>query len=148
MGIEPSTTKPLLLGLRPRRQDDPRNVPLQGTASGSRIEKLSGVAPGELLSVYDTVNLFYRFEDRVVDTARLKSAIENRVVVCLGAEAHRAAVACGCALVCVRIPHPSGLNRAWNDPQTTINAARVLEFSKLLCTNLAATVYSCHHERY
>jgi uracil-DNA glycosylase len=142
-------TRPLLLGEAPARDGDPARPLARRPAR--RVCALLGWDDGpdpyaRLLSAFDVLNAIERREDaypwsapRARDRWRRWVADRGpdapRVVVCLG---RRAAAAVGhdgdwyewrslAARDVALVPHPSGLNHAWNDPATGGRVRAVLE---------------------
>jgi uracil-DNA glycosylase len=146
-------TRALLIGEAPSATSDP-TAPLSGR-TGARIEHFAGLAPGALASHFDLLNLLDRFPGRdgkgtlwPVDLAR-ESA--KRIAIALEGDGRpsraiflgkRVAAAFGerrlqpCrwaerrfggrVVEVALLPHPSGVNRWFNDPKNVKLASEFL----------------------
>lgn len=140
----------LLIGQAPGRTADPDAVALISKTGRCRLAELAGIPANEFLELIETRNIFSEYTgtrpptragkksrgdqfDRVQAMANAAQLpIEGRRVVFMGRAVARAfghtrvtyfeplpntrAQAAWCA------PHPSGLNRWWNDPQHRADA--------------------------
>lgn len=137
--------RPLIIGEAPARTGDPRR-PLLGR-SGSRLAKLCGLDLQDYARRFARANVLEQWPGRLtkgdafdLPTARLRACVlrrrfvGGRLVVLLG---RRTALAFGlrcaylqpervaCANVVV-LPHPSGINRWWNEPENVRRASSFL----------------------
>lgn len=142
---------PLIIGQAPARRMDGRDVPAFSSASGARLAKLAGVgdAGADLQGHFETMNLVSRYRGKQgkgdkfdVTAAKLMAAEilvwleaqQPRVVLLMGRGVGRAF---GCENAeylrpwlwdqhtFVLFPHPSGVNRWWNE-QWNVSAAQKL----------------------
>jgi uracil-DNA glycosylase len=137
--------RPLIIGEAPARTGDPRR-PLMGR-SGSRLAALCGLDLQDYARTFARANVLERWPGKLgkgdafdLPTARLRAAllrrrfVGGRLVVLLGLRTARAfglpaayltpaRVACANVVV---LPHPSGINRWWNDPENVRRATRFL----------------------
>lgn len=107
--------------------------PLPEHASGGRLARILGLSRGEYLRTFDRCNLCaveWRLPEARERARQLVA--ENRVMVLLGAKVARAFggeyepfTRSGVGSAVYVLPHPSGLNRAWNEPGA-VERARAL----------------------
>ncbi len=144
--------RPLLIGQAPCRTGDP-SKPLTG-AAGRRIAALMGLTSFGYLRRFDRVNVFDRFPGRKgkgdefpLDAARFRAfAISSSYtidgarpfVLFFGRKTGQAfyfrepylvwgtSALFGTSTRCAVVPHPSGINRWWNDPANVRRARRFL----------------------
>lgn len=136
--------KPILVGQAPSRGAD--DVPPFGGRSGKRIAAMAGVDHARLLDVFDAVNLLERWpgprgkgdlfplREARRRAAILTSMLTGRTVVLVGQGVARAfgqdstplsRLSGGlCGFV---VPHPSGLNRWYNDASNVSAASAMLK---------------------
>lgn len=137
--------RPLIIGEAPARTGDPRK-PLLGRC-GNRLARLSGLDLQDYARRFARANVLEQWPGKLdkgdafdLPAARARAAIlrrrfrGGRLVVLLG---HRTALAFGlrsaylqrhrvsCANVVV-LPHPSGINRWWNEPENVRRASSFL----------------------
>ena len=136
--------KPLVVGQAPSRATDGR-PPFSGR-TGANLASLLGVPHRELLRLVDVVNLLPRWpgkagrgdrfpiaEARAAAAMLLAVAPHDRIVA-VGANVARALDIDGEGLRTVSngrraflvVPHPSGLNRWFNEPENVAEASRAL----------------------
>lgn len=136
--------RPLLVGQAPGPRTDPRE-PLSGRC-GARLAALCGMEPGEFMAAFERINLIDRhpgaaakgdlFPAGPARRAAVKMLVggkmSGRKVVMLGGNVSRAFCVDGCtplvwfwtgAVHFAICPHPSGVNRWWNEPRN-VRAAR------------------------
>lgn len=132
--------KPLIVGeLNPfGGRDYFALFPLPRTSSGGRLAGILGLSPESYLETFDRANLCRgAWSARVARDAAATLAEQDRpafillgkrVCEAFGEEYHPFTVgdAPGGSRFAV-LPHPSGLNRAWNDPSATERARRTVE---------------------
>lgn len=135
----------LIIGEAPARTGDPRR-PLLGR-SGGRLAALCGLELQDYRRAFARANVLERWPGRLakgdafdLPAARQRAAllrrrfVGGRLVVLLGRRTARAfgldsayflpqRVACANVVV---LPHPSGVNRWWNEPKNLARAARFL----------------------
>lgn len=146
----------LLVGEAPARQ---RNRRALDGGSGDRLARMAGMEDrAELLRTFDAVNLLGRWpgakgKGTSWDAARARRAAVRAplrgVCVLLGA---RVAAAYGLAdlgvfqwaklprALAVVVPHPSGINRAYNDEATRAAAGRALHEARALADRYSAPI--------
>ena len=129
----------IFVGMNPAHQGDP-DTPLEGRI-GKRFAKLLQITPEQFAADFERVNLNYlplSSFDYEEAARRADSIIRNKeirkVVVC-------GQRVCGCFWLPflplhtkIRggrkayfiLPHPSGLNRWWNDPENVVRAGESL----------------------
>jgi uracil-DNA glycosylase len=145
--------KPLIIGEAPGKSWDP-NRPLEGR-TGARLAACAGISFEEFLTTFDRVNLLDEQPQdaaggmtfNMKQAARVARVMEQRfgigqVVLLLGKRvasafrltsvAYFETFALNHARVTV-VPHPSGANRWWNDPE---NEKRMHDFMQRLMTTL------------
>ncbi len=144
----------LLVGMAPGRNSNPRAplFPAPRNSSGHRLVELIGLTRGEYMKMYDRVNCLPAYPgadpkqkgDRFpMASAKLAAAVHRqhfrgRRVIFIGRQvAHAFGFPksrldffhwSGChewGYRCAVVPHTSGCNRFWNDPE---NRARAREF--------------------
>jgi uracil-DNA glycosylase len=133
--------KVLIVGQAPSRTC---SVPFAGR-SGARLAELAGMTHAEFLRRTERVNLIDRYlgksgkgdraPRRLLDLGArrlvLSGAMKGRKVLLVGAAVTRAVFRnfekYMYGLPIYSIPHPSGVNRAWNDPQTEIAVKVIME---------------------
>ena len=137
--------RPLIIGEAPARTGDPRR-PLLGR-TGSRLAALCGLALQDYARTFARVNVLERWPGKAgkgdafdLPEARQRAAllrrrfVGGRLVVLLGRRTARAfgldsayllPLRLSCATVVV-LPHPSGINRWWNEPENVRRASRFL----------------------
>lgn len=108
--------------------------PLPERSSGGRLMKILGLTYRQYLKRFDRINLCeweWRMGQARHRAEWLVSTYPDRVIVLLGAKVSRAFgvpyepfTTHGAYRV---LPHPSGLNRAWNDPSAVEKARNLLK---------------------
>jgi uracil-DNA glycosylase len=151
MPREDSDRKPIIVGQAPARGRD--EAPAFTSASGARLAKLAGVGTtGEDLQKYfETMNLTSRYGGKQgkgdrFDLAAARSTAGNLLEWLAGQEQSRTVLFMGRGVAkafgfgkkqylepwvwkfhtLVVFPHPSGVNRWWNDPWNVHAAERML----------------------
>lgn len=139
--------RPLLIGQAPGRRTDPEE-PLSGRC-GARLADLCGVELPEFMERFERVNLLDRFPGKAgkgdkfpIDKARkaaidvlLFNPVRDRRVVMLGGNVAKAfgfpasepmfwSRVDGAAFWVAFFPHPSGVNRWFNEPSNVSKARR------------------------
>jgi hypothetical protein len=118
--------------------------PTPGSA-GARMAKLLDLWPWQYLNAFDSGQpMRARQVERAARVARAGTGLgayqETKVIVMLGArvsqafglgdmlpfEKRRCRRSSGLYVTFIRVPHPSGLNRAWNDPANVRRLRAVL----------------------
>lgn len=134
---------PVIVGEMPGKRTDPDcpMFPYPHTSAGGRLMKMSGLDPASYLSSFHRVNLIPRFfkswpygEAQKYARSILEEYV-GRPIICLGtrvadafgaASGHYAWYPSTAVTPLVRVPHPSGLNRAYNTPANRDMTGRVL----------------------
>ena len=138
--------KPLLVGeLNPYGDDDRFALyPDPDHASGARLMRIFNMVPREYLATFDRTNLCARRWDKTAAREAAERIMRERhVIVACGSKVATAFVGkfvayeitycgqyrAGGGNLIVTIPHPSGLNRLWNDPTAAARARAAVEMA-------------------
>lgn len=141
--------KTVIVGFSPSHDGDPKR-PLAGVGSGHRLARLCGLSVDEYLETFERINLYYDTPKKIdrptrlageVTASMLKARFAGRRIILLG---RGVASAFGFGdedlMVWFRVvswdtqdrtlfallPHPSGLNRWYNDVRNVRRAERFL----------------------
>lgn len=140
--------KPLLIGEAPSK-NEVTETPIEGRI-GKRLASYAGLSLEDFLTIFDRINLLHERQDTREkgfefdhDAARLEAFRlyptfkPGQTVIMLGRRVGNAFGAFGeyfqahrprdNGAVIYVVPHPSGINRWWNDPQNCLQATEFMQ---------------------